>query len=148
MIVEQIISGAQAGADRAGLDAGLALGLKIGGWVPRDRRTENGPLTDEEMLKYNLREHISFGYKIRTLQNVLDSDGTVIFGDVSSPGSRLTINYCEMRGKIWIANPDNETFRDWLTVGVRVLNVAGNRESVNPGIYQRTLAFLMDALGG
>ena len=40
-------------------------------------------------------------------------------------------------------------FQAWLVQhGIKVLNVAGNRERTNPGIGQFTYDFLMAALGG
>ena len=70
----KIISGGQTGADRAALDAAIELGLPHGGWLPRGRKTESGPLP----LKYNLRELDSDRYRDRTEQNIIDSDGTLI----------------------------------------------------------------------
>jgi len=46
MTIKKIISGAQTGADRGALDAALDLGLPVGGWVPRGRRAEDGPIPD------------------------------------------------------------------------------------------------------
>ncbi|MDX9833982.1 MAG: putative molybdenum carrier protein, partial [Desulfobulbus sp.] len=40
----RIISGGQTGADQAALDAAIALSLPHGGWLPRGRKTESGPL--------------------------------------------------------------------------------------------------------
>jgi len=40
----EIVSGGQTGVDRAALDTALALGLPCGGWCPRGRRAEDGPL--------------------------------------------------------------------------------------------------------
>ena len=43
-MLEKIISGAQTGADRGGLDAALERGFPIGGWVPRGRKAEDGTI--------------------------------------------------------------------------------------------------------
>jgi len=43
-MIEQVVSGGQTGADRAGLDAAMALGIPVGGWCPRGRRAEDGPI--------------------------------------------------------------------------------------------------------
>jgi hypothetical protein len=146
-LIEKIISGAQTGADRAGLDAALHLGLFVGGTVPRGRMTEDGPLSDDEMRRYNLVESKFMGYPSRTRANVRDSDGTVIFGDQLSPGTQKTIRLCDDLGTPFLANPTKEVFLGWSkAMGIRTLNVAGNRESRNPGIYERTLVFLLDAL--
>lgn len=36
-MLRKIVSGGQTGADRAGLDAALELGLELGGWCPKGR---------------------------------------------------------------------------------------------------------------
>jgi len=74
-MLSKIISGGQTGADQAALDAAIALGILHGGWIPKGRLTEAGPLPD----KYALTEMPTKDYLARTRQNVLDSDGTVIF---------------------------------------------------------------------
>ena len=148
-MVTKIISGAQTGADRAGLDAALALGLDVGGWITRGRRTDEGPLSPEDFIRYKLKEHPSRAYPPRTEQNVLESDATVLFGYMHSPGCKLTIRLCLRHGKRYKANPTvDELCRlllgEWGSV--RVLNVAGNRERTNPGTYQRTYDTLVEAL--
>jgi hypothetical protein len=147
-MVTKIISGAQTGADRAGLDAGLALNLEVGGWIPKGRRTEAGPLDIELFKLYRLQEHSSSGYPGRTEANVRDSDGTVLFGNMNSPGSRQTIGMCVRHNKPCYAGcTDPSALRDWLvTHNIQTLNVAGNRESTNPGIYQLTYNTLIEAL--
>jgi hypothetical protein len=42
----KVVSGGQTGVDRAALDAALAAGLPVGGWCPRGRRAEDGPILD------------------------------------------------------------------------------------------------------
>ena len=74
-MLKKIISGGQTGADIAGIDAAIASGLSYGGWLPKGRRTEDGPLPET----YALQEMKTRGYPKRTEQNVIDSDGTVIF---------------------------------------------------------------------
>ena len=63
-----------AGADQAALDAATEYNFPHGGWIPKGRLTENGPLPE----KYKLREMPDKSYPKRTEQNVIDSDGTVI----------------------------------------------------------------------
>src|SRR3989442_8006923 len=70
----EIVSGGQTGVDRAALDTALALGLTCGGWCPRGRRAEDGPLP----ARYPLRETPSASYPERTEWNVRDSDGTLV----------------------------------------------------------------------
>jgi hypothetical protein len=70
----KVISGGQTGVDRAALDAAMAVGLAVGGWCPRGRRAENGPLPE----RYPLRETPSAEYRVRTEWNVRDWVWTLI----------------------------------------------------------------------
>ena len=74
-MIEKIVSGGQTGADQGALDAALELDIPHGGWIPLGRRTEAGPLPDN----YRLKEMSTDSYPRRTEQNVIDSDGTLIF---------------------------------------------------------------------
>ena len=57
-MIKKIISGGQTGAGQAALDVALAFELPYGGWIPRGRKTENGPLPQ----KYHLKEADSASY--------------------------------------------------------------------------------------
>ena len=151
-VVTKIISGAQSGADQAGLDAAVALDLDRGGWIPLGRRTEDGRLSDELFTLWRLKEHPSSGWTGRTEQNIIDSDGTVIFGNPYTPGSSLTVRLCRLpkhkKPHLIMSLVDNdptELLKWILNHNIHTLNVAGNRESVNPGIYQLTHQTLMQA---
>jgi hypothetical protein len=149
VMLTKIISGAQTGADRAGLDVALDLGLDVGGTVPKGRRTDDGPLTDDEMKKYKLVEHSSSAYPPRTAENVRNSDGTVLFGRMGSPGCKLTIRLCVQFDKPYLVNPNAQFLREWVEYrGIKTLNVAGNRERKNPGIYQLVNTTLWEAFRG
>lgn len=146
--IQQIISGAQTGADQAGLVSGKILGIKVGGCVPKGRRTWAGPLTDQQMLDWNLVEHSSPRYSPRTVHNVKHSDGTVLFGDINSSGCRLTIGSCKDFRKPFIINPHPLELLQWtINHNIKILNVAGNREEKNPGIFERTKNCLIQAFG-
>ena len=69
----KIISGGQTGADRAGLDVGLALNIPVGGWCPKGRRAEDGVIPD----RYLLVETPERNDQTRTRRNIEDSDGTL-----------------------------------------------------------------------
>src|SRR5947199_5509021 len=69
-----IVSGGQTGVDRAALDVALELGLPCGGWCPRGRRAEDGPIP----AHYPLCETRSPIYPVRARWNVRDSDATLI----------------------------------------------------------------------
>lgn len=148
IVLEKIISGGQTGADRAGLYAAEELGLAFGGCIPADAKTDEG--SDWELVKrFGLTVHSSPLYPPRTEVNVVGSDGTVIFGNIYSPGSLLTQRLCLKYHKPFILNPTHEGFRLWLDQHqIRVLNVAGNRERTNKGIYGRVMLFLLASLKG
>src|SRR5271165_7243365 len=74
MVLAKIVSGGETGVDRGALDAALALGFPCGGWCPADRSAEDGPIPQ----RYPLTPLPGIGYRRRTRQNVIDSDGTVI----------------------------------------------------------------------
>ncbi len=150
--VRKIISGGQTGADQAGLDVALAFGIEHGGWVPKGRKTENGPLP----LKYSMWEMDSEDYAKRTEKNVQDSDGTLIasHGKLSG-GSLLTLNFANRHKRPAIhldlskipMKRAIEYLTDWLErEKIRVLNVAGPRASSDPGIYGVVKEILQGAL--
>lgn len=160
-MITKIISGGQTGADQAGLEAGRMLGIQTGGWAPKGWTTEDGP-RPRLLGNYGLRECEVSGYPVRTVRNIRDSDGTVIFGNTKSKGSALTLKLVHANGRphhvVWFAgDPVFENalrrsgrqcaFRIWLDYySIKTLNVAGNRESSNPGIYRFTLKFLLRTL--
>jgi hypothetical protein len=80
-------------------------------------------------------------------QTGADSDGTLWFGDWMSPGGKTTLDACRLQGKPFLIVYHGATkpsqARDWIVEkGIRVLNVAGNRESKAPGIGDRVERFL------
>lgn len=143
--IEKIVSGGQTGVDRAALDAALQLGIPCGGWCPKGRRAEDGPID----VRYPLKETYSASYRIRTEKNVRESDGTLIFTwRKPKGGTALTIRFAQKYKKPYLIvdlseGGDPETARKWLEVKqIKVLNIAGLRESECPGIYHRTVQFL------
>src|SRR5262245_50786528 len=96
--VTKIVSGGQTGADRAALDVALELGLPCGGWCPRGRLAEDGPIAS----KYPLQETQSRDYPPRTKRNVQDSDGTLIltWGNPDR-GTILTAKLAQELGKLY-----------------------------------------------
>ena len=154
-MVECIVSGGQTGADRAALDFALAHGLRVGGWVPRGRLAEDGPIP----ARYpGLRETGSADPAVRTVRNVRGSDATLIVshGPLTG-GSRLTLEEATRAGKPAL-HLDLDAIgraaaagrlRDWLAaVRPRILNVAGPRASHDPRIAAATEALLEEALLG
>jgi len=141
----KIISGGQTGADRAGLDAAKSLGLETGGYAPRGFKTEKGP--DPSLKDFGLTEHVSSNYNDRTMQNILESDATIIFGDVTSTGSKNTLRFAKDTKKPVLVNPTASELKAFLsTNNISTLNIAGNRASVNPNVYNQTKSVLEEAL--
>ena len=146
----KIVSGGQTGVDRAALDAAARLGLDRGGWCPRGRRAEDGPIP----RRYKLREAPVAAYAARTRLNVRDSDATlVVVSGAADPGTRLTIRLARALGRplrvVDLDHPMSRTaMRAWLRRHrVAVLNVAGPRESRSPGIHAAALPYLVQVLG-
>jgi hypothetical protein len=144
-MVAKIISGGQTGVDRAALDVALELGLPCGGWCPKGRRAEDGPIPE----RYPLRETSSPAYPQRTRCNVLDSDGTLILmRGRPTGGTALTLQIAAENAKPYLVidlngELDPVRVRTWCrTHQIRVLNVAGARESETPGIYDLAGRFL------
>ena len=91
MPLSKVISGAQTGIDRGALDAALALGFPCGGACPQDRVAEDGRIPD----RYPVIELDAGKYRARTIQNVLDSDGTlIIYFSSPSGGTEQTVAHC------------------------------------------------------
>ena len=130
-----IVAGGQTGVDRAALDWAIREGIPHGGWCPRGRRSEDGPIP----ARYQLRETQGTQYAQRTAWNVRDTDGTVIF--TIEPhlrgGTKRTMEFVREYRKPWLRL--NRTLsvedcagrlRDFLVEHrVSVLNVAGSRAS-------------------
>lgn len=136
----------------------MAAGIEVGGWCPRDRRSEDGSVPE----KYPLKETAARSYAVRTEWNVRDSDGTLILVlDEISSGTRLTADAAKSHGKPLLiehlARPERsgllttensieeqaESVVEWIRRHkIRVLNVAGPRGSSSKHIYPKAHGFL------
>ena len=141
----KIVSGGQTGVDRAALDVALETGLACGGWCPRGRRAEDGPIP----RRYPLLETPTADYAERTRLNVRDSDGTLIITrGAPLGGTLLTAELAQQLGRplaVVDLAEEGATGRvaAWIAErSVAVLNVAGPRESTVPGIHADAAAFL------
>ena len=148
--IKKIVSGGQTGADRAGLDAAMEMNIPVGGWCPRDRKAEDGPID----LKYPLKETNSSDYETRTMFNVRDSHGTLILTKgTPTGGTALTIKWAKGFDKDYLVidldeKHDLEYLKSWLFENrIEVLNVAGPRASKFPEIYDQSRIFLEGLLG-
>lgn len=146
---EKIVSGGQSGVDRAALDVAAELSLPRGGWCPKGRDAEDGPIPDA----YPLKETPSPDTSQRTEWNVRDADGTLVLTEGEpSGGTAATIHFARRHGKPCLVldldeGAEPRAVGRWLAEhGIAVLNVAGPRESKRPGIYGRAAAFLREAL--
>ena len=149
-----IISGGQTGVDRAALDVARELGLPYGGFIPKGRRTEDGTLPDEYV---GMTESESSIFAVRTRENVARADATLILARGSPDGgtllTRLTAQAKEkplLVLDLLEVDPDEAARRilAWLSgLAAGTLNVAGPRESRQPGIYGETRALLETVLG-
>ncbi len=149
-MIRMIVSGGQTGVDRAALDAAATCGITTGGWCPKGRRAEDGVIPE----RYPLTETGTRDYAERTVLNVRDADATLILcrGRLAG-GSLFTRDSARSEGRpvhVWsLVDPGGirET-RAWLrSTRPDVLNVAGPRESGEPGIHGEALAALVALLG-
>lgn len=143
-MLSKVISGGQTGADMGGLEAARRSGLETGGWMPEGFRTEEGYHPEYADI-YGLREIPGGDYRARTIRNVEDSDGTIVISpNANSSGTRLTLKTAKARNKplfpaFLVMADDLQIARiaEWIRASaVQTLNVAGNRESVTPGLHE------------
>ena len=149
--LKKIISGGQTGADRAGLDAAMEMNIPVGGWCPKGRKSEDGPIDN----KYPLQETTSGDYRVRTERNVKESDGTLIF-TIGKPtgGTALTVKKAKALDKPYmvidlVKEYDFDVVNAWLIDNnIEVLNIAGPRGSKFPDVYDKVKAYLKVVVTG
>ncbi len=152
-MIKKIITGGQTGADQAGLDVAIKHGIPHGGWIPKGRLTEDGPLGEE----YKLQEMETDSFPKRTEQNVLEADGTlVVTNGRLAGGSALTVRMAVKHNKPWLHVEIRKMsmiyavrlVQAWLIDnGVSVLNIAGPRASHDPEIYAVVKSLMERLLG-
>jgi hypothetical protein len=142
----RVVCGGQTGVDRAALEAALALGLNLGGWCPRGRGAEDGPIP----LQLPLKETPDRDPAQRTAWNLRDSDATLILhrGRLAG-GTALTARLARQQCRPLLirdlsALVDAVAVAEWLCANrVGVLNCAGPRESEEPGIQAQARTLLL-----
>lgn len=156
-MINKILSGGQTGADRGGLDASIVLGIEHNGYCPKGRKSEDGKIPKI----YNMIETESDKYPPRTLLNIKNSDGTIIFTKTPmGRGSELTIKFCKQETKPYAViyyscfNSDKNEIKtmitntaEWIKFRkINCLNIAGSRESHCPGIQETVKNFLVEVI--
>jgi hypothetical protein len=147
LAVRQIVSGGQTGVDRAALDWAIDHGLPHGGWCPQGRRAEDGKIDPQ----YQLKETPLSQYVQRTEWNVRDSDGTVLVsldGRLTA-GTRQTLQFARKHKKPCLHLARTVPIERSVTAlrtfirnhRIQTLNVAGSRDSDEPGVgeFVRTI---------
>jgi hypothetical protein len=144
----KIVSGGQTGVDRAALDAALAHGVPCGGWCPAGRFDEEGRIPE----RYPVQELKEGGYQQRTIQNIADSDGTLIFYFATlEGGTEETLFRCIALRKPYKLIDGSEIAparavelaAAWVhEQQIRTLNVAGPRASKCPEAYAYALTLI------
>ncbi len=130
-----MISGGQTGVDRAALDVALKHGIDCGGWCPAGRLDEFGRIPD----RYPVKELAQGSFADRTLQNVKDSDGTVIiYFEKLGGGTDYSMHCCiEQQRPYKLIDAGKVSAKDAVKLisdfvreyKIDVLNFAGPRES-------------------
>ena len=144
----KVVSGGQTGADSAGLDWAIEHNLPHGGWCPKGRRSEDGPID----ARYLLTETPLSNYLERTEWNVRDSDATLIFTLVEKldGGSKKTAEFAEKLGKPWRhihPRVHPKYIASFLKkYQVKTINIAGKRESSAVGISKWVAEILDQAI--
>jgi len=150
-MIKKIISGGQTGADRAALEIAIQLGIPHGGWVPKGRVAEDGPISE----KYQLQEMPTESYPTRTEQNVIDSDGTLIIARGKPAGGTDYTREMALKHKKQLLFVDLNYYEpydaatliaSWIKLQrIEILNIAGPRASEDPEIYHDVLKIIEDA---
>jgi hypothetical protein len=129
--------------------------LKHGGWCPPGRTAEDGIIPEKYRLKETSFDRSMHALKIprslRTERNVKEADGTLILNLHQPPydeGTDWTIKASALyRKSILVVNPEDEknSFQTiaWLKLNnIKILNIAGPAESIQPGIQRISYVFL------
>jgi len=96
----KIVSSGQSGVDRAALDFAIENSIQYGGYVPKGFKSEDDGLTRDKYS--NMVESKSSDYKVRTEENVINSDGTLIIYKNLSGGTKLTVKFAEKHNKPYL----------------------------------------------
>ena len=147
-MIKRIISGGQTGAERAALDFAIKMDLPHGGWAPKGRLAEDGPIP----AQYNLKEMPTKNFPQRAERNVKKADGTLIVSHGKlTRDSDLTLKMAIKHNKPYLHIDLNETsifeaaeqIIQWVPENhLGILNIAGSRASKDPKIYKAVYELL------
>ncbi len=151
-MIEKLVSGGQTGADIAALDVARRHGFPHGGWCPKGRQSEAG--ADPRLLQAD-RDTLGSATSSAPSGTCGTRDGTVVFtlaAEVTG-GSLRTIQFAGKHGKPVLhrlPGPGGARGRSPAAEfveqnGIKVLNVAGSRESKEPGIHGWVVRVLEEA---
>ncbi|HUT42757.1 MAG TPA: putative molybdenum carrier protein [Desulfobacterales bacterium] len=151
-MLKKIISGGQTEADRAALDIAMKLRIPHGGWIPKGRMAEAGPLPEH----YKLQEMETEKYSECIKQNVMDSTGTLIISYGSLTGDldharKSALRYGRQMLGIDFNHVDDakaaSLLNDWIQLyRIDVLHVIGPSAEVNPYVRNQTENMIEGAL--
>ncbi len=140
-MIKRIVSGGQTGADRAALDFSIKFGIPHGGWIPKGRLAEDGPLPEE----YQLEELPTGSHPALTEKNVVDSDGTLIFSRGRPTGDTDYARKMVLKHGKQLLHVDLSStaafaaaslILSWIEMQhIKIMNVAGPRASKDSDIY-------------
>lgn len=136
MKLRLVISGGETGADLTGLEEATRLGIPTGGFVYSDYWCERGKNLDLRDI-YHLRPVDGN----RTELNAAVGDCTIWFGfdPHLTGGGQNTIYGCRKWKRPLFINPKPNTLIKIANV-FEVINIAGNRESINADVVAKTRA--------
>jgi hypothetical protein len=154
----KLISGGQAGVDRAVLDVAIERDIAYGGWCPKGGWAEDFPAQPGLLAKYPLLKETPLGDPAqRTEWNIRDADACMIIveagGVAVSRGTALAEELAHRdRKPLYVVDLSGHDVRAHAALWLRVqqarrgsdlaLAIGGPRESEAPGIYARAADFM------
>ncbi len=151
-VVARVVTGGQSGVDRAATDVAIAHGVPYGGWVPIGGWAEDLVEPPGLLARYpEFQVATTADPADRTARNVAGADATLVLvlSDGPSPGTVLTQRCASALGVPWavvdLESPGCDARLGALLASLAprsTLNVAGPRESEQPGVYAAARSFL------
>ena len=152
-MIKKIISGGQTGADIAGIHAAIETNFPYSGWLPKNRLTEKGSLSE----KYShFKTMTRGGYPARTKQNIIDSDATLIFTHGKLTGGSLLTKKTALKLKkpvlhINLSELDKNGVVSLIIAflngnNIEVLNIAGSRASKDLEIHNSVYSVIKEII--